>query len=106
MNYYSKEKNDNYLEVCHEVYRQLLKYEILNDKLKAYRIFYIYSSFLQLAKSNLYHVMFDKNMNQEYIYFRKNIKYLQRNFSLKRKLLIYALYMHRILFYQIVKIMK
>ena len=45
-------------------------------------------------------------MNQEYIYFRKNIKYLQRNFSLKRKLLIYALYMHRILFYQIVKIMK
>lgn len=106
VNYYSKEKNDNYLEVCHEVYRQLLKYEILNDKLKAYRIFYIYSAFLQLAKSNLYHVMFDKNMNQEYIYFRKNIKYLQRNFSLKRKLLIYALYMHRILFYQIVKIMK
>ena len=106
VNYYSKEKNDNYLEVCHEVYRQLLKYEILNDKLKAYRIFYIYSAFLQLAKSNLYYVMFDKNMNQEYIYFRKNIKYLQRNFSLKRKLLIYALYMHRILFYQIVKIMK
>ena len=106
VNYYSKEKNDNYLEVCHEVYRQLLKYEILNDKLKAYRIFYIYSAFLQLAKSSLYHVMFDKNMNQEYIYFRKNIKYLQRNFSLKRKLLIYALYMHRILFYQIVKIMK
>ena len=44
VNYYSKEKNDNYLEVCHEVYRQLLKYEILNDKLKAYRIFYIYSA--------------------------------------------------------------
>lgn len=102
VNTYSIKKNDNYLEVCDSVYNYLLKYDYLCDELLLYRNFYIYSAYLQAAKSRCREIFNSDVMNSYYKVYRKNYKFNFRNSSVKRILLSLLLFVNRKWFYFVV----
>lgn len=106
VNTYTKEKNENYLEICRERYTYLLKYKNLKDDLENYRCFYIYSAFLQSAKSRSLDIIESSYMKKEHDVYRKNFKALNKNVKMSRKLLYYLLFINEKLFYKAVTLVK
>lgn len=105
VNTYNQTKNINYLEFSDSCYNYLTKYPFLKDNLVNYRNFYIYSAYLQAAKSSCKDIFKDKGMDNYYKLFRKSFK-IDDNYSYKRKLLFYVLYINKQLFYILVNLLK
>lgn len=102
VNTYSVSKNINYLEVCDNVYNYLLKYENLNKELLLYKNFYIYSAYLQAAKSKCKDIFNNEDMNNYYKIYRKIYKINFNNYSIKRILLSLILFINKKMFYFVV----
>lgn len=105
VNTYNLEKNNNYFEFCDEIYKFLSKYKELKYELNNYQLFYIYSAFLQCAKSKCINILNSDLMKKQHIIFRKKFT-LKNKFSLKRKILYCILYINVNLFYKIINIFK
>lgn len=105
VNTYNKSKNMNYLEFNDSCYNHLKKYQFLQDDLIKYKTFYIYSAYLQAAKSSCKDIFNDEDMNKYYQLFRKYFK-LNSNYSLERKLLFLILYINKNLFYILINLLK
>lgn len=98
-NSFNEDKNKNYFLVINNVYNDLKKYNFLEKELKNYKVFSIYSAFLQAAKSNALYSDFMKEKHKEY---KKEFKYLNKKVKLKRKLLYYLLYLDINIFKKVV----
>lgn len=105
VNTYNCSKNINYLKFSDSCYNYLTKYTFLKDNLARYRTFYIYSAYLQAAKSSCRDIFKDKDMDNYYKLFRKSFN-VYKNYSYKRKLLFYVLYINKQLFYILVNLLK
>ncbi len=105
VNTYNKKKNINYLTFSDSCYEYLKKYENLKSDLEKYRLFYIYSAFLQSAKSKCINIFKDEYMNNYYKIFKVNFE-LNNKFSFKRKILYITLYINKYLFYILVNLFK
>lgn len=101
VNTYNEKKNVNYLTFSDECYNYLKKYDYLKDDLEKYRLFYIYSAFLQGAKSKCKNIFKDEYMSNYYDVYRKNFK-IDNSYSFKRKVLSLVLYINKNLFYFII----
>lgn len=101
VNTYNEVKNNNYLEFSKEIYNYLSKYFDLEDELIRYRCFYIYSAFLQTAKSKCINIIKNKDMKDLHKEFRKHF-IIDKKYTLKRKMLYYLLYINRYLFYIVI----
>ena len=99
VNSFDEDKNKNYFLVINNVYNDLKKYNFLDKELKNYKVFSIYSAFLQAAKSNALYSDFMKEKQKEY---KKEFKYLNKKVKLKRKLLYYLLYLDINIFKKVV----
>ena len=99
VNSFDEDKNKNYFLVINNVYNDLKKYNFLDKELKNYKVFSIYSAFLQAAKSNALYSDFMKEKHKEY---KKEFKYLNKKVKLKRKLLYYLLYLDINIFKKVV----
>ena len=106
VNTYNEEKNKNYLNFCDERYTYLSKYKYLNNYLESYRCFYIYSAFLQCSKSKCIDVINSYYMKEYHKIFKNNFKHLNKNVSLKRKILFYILYINKNTFFKIVSLIN
>lgn len=105
VNTYNDQKNNNYLSFCDECYEYLSKYNFLEEDLVKYRCFYIYSAFLQAAKSKCKNIFKDEYMDSYYKLFKQSFK-INNNYSMKRKVLFYILYVNKDLFYLIVNLIQ
>lgn len=106
VNTYNEKKNYNYLEFCDNCYFYLSKYDYLKSYLGNYRCFYIYSAFLQGAKSGCMEIFNSKYMDKYYKIFRNDFKLLNKKVSLKRKMLFYTLYINKNIFYKLVSFLS
>lgn len=98
-NNFNEDKNKNYFFVIDKVYNDLKKYNFLQEDLENYKLFTIYSTFLQLAKCK---IPCSKFMKQRHKEFRQGFKYLNKNVKFKRKILYYILYININLFNKVV----
>lgn len=105
VNTYNDQKNNNYLSFCDECYEYLSKYNFLEEDLVKYRCFYIYSAFLQAAKSKCKNIFKDEYMDSYYKLFKQSFK-INNNYSMKRKVLFYILYVNKDLFYLIINLIQ
>lgn len=105
VNTYNNHKNINYLIFSDSCYNYLGRYEFLKEELKKYRLFYIYSAYLQAAKSNCKDIFSDEFMDSYYKFYRKNFR-LNTKYSYKRRLLSLLLYINKSLFYKVVNLLK
>lgn len=106
VNSFTKEKNKDYFEICYDRYNSFLKYKNIEEANENYKCFFIYSAFLQAAKSHCKDIINSSEMNKEYNVFKKNFKSLNKNVSIKRKILYYILYLNKSLFYYIVTFIR
>lgn len=105
VNTYNKRKNINYLTFSDSCYDYLKKYDFLKEDLEKYRLFYIYSAYLQAAKSNCKDIFSDEFTDSYYIFYKDNFK-LNTKYSYKRKALSWLLYINKSLFYKVVNLLK
>ncbi len=105
VNTYNDNKNKNFLEYSNRLYQELLKYESLKENLKEYQNLFIYTAYLQAAKSKCYSIFQAKYMDKYYKIYKENYS-LKNNYSIKRKILTLGLYLNKKLFYKIVQIKK
>lgn len=105
VNTYNMSKNKNYLDFSDYSYNYLNKYLFLKDDLQMYKTFYIYSAFLQAAKSKCKDIINSNYMLKYYKLYKKEFK-INNKFSIKRKLLMIILYLSKSIFYLIVNFLK